>query len=1030
MCTVVWGQKFSYSVYNEKNGVKQPYVYGITQSDNGYLCFVTSEGAFRFDGKTLVRIDTKNRIKEPFYKSILVTKDKNIFLGSNSGGFYQFQEDKLVFKRKTDKNTTPVNAILELDKSIYACYQNGEILSLDPVSKKISRFTLPKDHVYSQFAVYNNNIIATFEAGFHVVEIKKNKLNIVKTLKVNDDAIESIHATKTELYIGTAASGVYTYREAEGLKKMNLGSEFDQAGIKSICKDKMSSLWISIFGKGVFEIKRNTETGKYYKRTQLTTSRGLPSEFISKIFIDDESNLWFGSYGEGLLKLNSNFLIEYDLSSLNLGVLVNTISGKDELLCGMEKGIAVLDPINDTMYPWKYNAQLPVDQILSIQYDKNAGITFIGSKNSGLFSLKDGEKTIKKIFLSDDNLSKTIRHLTVAEDQLFISTLNGLYEYSIKTGKITVYSAADGLPHNSINSTYLLSDGKLLIATVSSGIFYLENNKIQEMKTESSYGMLDVFSFLEDRRGGIWMGTNGQGLLHLVKGKITQIGTQKGLYSNFVYQLSLDKKNTIWCGHFGGLSRVNMNEKVVQRYGDDHNLATDFIMNSVNVDANNNLWFGTNKGLLEFSLFHDKYNLKQLKPMYVSAYSSSELLTYSETLLLPFSERNIRIHFKAISLSNPDEVYYQYRLLGSQNEDWSKVQQTNSAAYPYLWEGSYSFEVRVRIGKGEWSAPENIVNVIVEKPIWKQWWYMMLMLICGAGLIVFLVNYRTLKLRRQKDELEVKLAVRTKEIEQQKNQIKIQYQETQDSINYGVRIQRSLLPEASRLAAIIPESFVFLQPKDKVSGDFYYFERFNDKLIITVADATGHGVPGAFISLIGFVTIKELINRREFEAPDQILANLDRELNHTLHQFNAPGEGKDGMDMAICEIDLISLKIKMASALRPIWIFRSGEFEKIRSSKSTIGGGMNGTNAPLKEFDLEERQLQKGDTIYMFSDGYVDQFGSELNKKLMSKRFLNLLTENNHRPMAEQGKIVANFLNDWKGDFDQTDDILVIGLRL
>jgi ligand-binding sensor domain-containing protein/serine phosphatase RsbU (regulator of sigma subunit) len=1021
-------QEFSFSVFNEANGIEHPYIYNIKQNPEGYLCFTTSEGAYMFDGINFKRIDRKKDVSAPFFKSILISKDNSIYLGTNTGGLYRYVKGEMDLKINSKENTSPVISIVEKNKSIYAFYQNGEIREIRE-DNKTRIYKLEEGHLYTCFEKYRTDFVVSYESGFKLVRIREGKISVIKDVIVNDDAVESVCVGIGNLFLGTANSGLYAYNESKGLRKINLGDDIDNANIKSICHDKLNSIWISVYGVGVYEVKRNSQNGAYYRRSELTLSKGLPSADIYEIFIDRESNMWFGSYGKGLIKLNSNFLVQYNLSKFGLGDYVYSIAGENKQYCGMENGIVVIDPIYDTMYAWDYNKQLPKDKIKALAFDKRTKTIFVGTNKNGIYYINHGDRKLQHFDLSEDNLSKSIRHLNIVGSKLYVSTLNGLYQLDIATGKKRLFSAVDGLPHNTINSTYLKTDGKLLIATVSSGIFYLENNKIQEAKTSQSFGMLDILAFEEDRMGGIWMATNGQGLLHLINDNLTQLNTENGLFSNFIYQLSLDKKNTIWCGHKGGLSRVNMNEKVVQRFDKRNKLDMEFIFNATNTDDDNNIWFGTNEGVVQFSLFHDKFNTDEIRPIVVSAISDEKELKIKGKIYLPNSRNKLKIIFRAISLSNPGEVYYQYRLKGFEDK-WSNTSLDNFVEFSALPDGDFVFEVRSRIGNGEWTKPYVLSEINVEKPLWKKWWFSLGFLTVIIGLVALVVRFRTQTLKNQKDELENKLAIRTQEIERQKNQLKIQFTETQDSINYGVRIQKSLLPDPNNLKNIVPDSFIFIQPKDKVSGDFYYFEKLDNRVIISAADATGHGVPGAFISLIGFVTLKEIVNRKGINSPAEILTVLDHEINKSLHQFSGAGDGKDGMDMAICEINLDTLELKMASALRPIWIFRKGVFEKIRSSKSTVGGGMEGIDAPPKDFDLEIRQLEKGDTIYMFSDGYVDQFGSVLNKKLMSKRFLNLITEHNHLPMQEQGEIISKFLNDWKGDYEQTDDILVIGLRV
>ncbi len=1028
MSAPILAQELSFSTYNQKQGIKQPYVYNITQNDQGFLYFTTSEGAYRFDGLKFERIDGNNVLKEPFFKSILILEDRTTFLGTNTGGVFRFKNGKVIWKFISPLHTAPVIKILEHQDKYYAFYQNGAILE---ISKNGSRKfqSLTPGYLYSSFSAYRGKFIAGKDIGFTVFSIEKGNVKEEKTITVNNDAVESICVTKKTIFLGTGNSGLYIYENGQ-LSKLDLKDDaLNKCNVKAIYKDELSSIWISAYGMGVYEIKRNSSTGVYYVRTTISMEKGLPNKYVTSLFLDRESNLWMGSLGGGVSKLNSNSLIQYDLTEYGYGNSVFSIYQSKRQICGLKGGILEIDSDSDEIAEFFWNSQLPKDNITSINYHNATKTFYIGTEKSGLYAATKGNKVLKHIPLSIDYLSRHINHVNVVENLVYLSTMNGVYRYNIITQAIDHFSSKDGLPNNVVVSTFFKSDGKLLIGTRSKSLFYLQNNEIGEIRMENPYGLLNINNFAEDRRGQIWISTNGQGVFHLTDKQFNRMSTGIGLYSDYVYQMIIDKKNTVWCGHRGGLSRITDKEKILDKFDFSDNVTMDFLLNACAIDALNNVWLGTDAGALKFSILQDKFNIFNAKPVMINAMVNDIIVDNPSELNLRYQKNQIKFIFQTISLTFPEEVLYQYRLKGLDNK-WSAPSSDNTATLGQLMDGEYQLEVRSKVGNGDWSEAVVLSQIYVAPPFWFQWWFIVLFVVVVMSFGVGISSYRTRALKKQKVILEAKLSIRTKEIENKNAKITQQFDEIQESIDYGVRIQKSLLPEISTLKKYIPDSFLYFQPKDKVSGDFYYFEKFNDRLIVSVADATGHGVPGAFISLIGFVSLKEIIHRSAINNPAQILSELDEEINTTLGQYNRLGDGKDGMDMAVCDIDLKTYKLVMASALRPIWLFRDGKFEKIRSSKSTVGGGMANENAPRKEYDGEERQLKKGDTIYMFTDGYVDQFGSDRDKKLMSKRFLNLLQENYHLSMEEQGKLISEYLNSWKGNRDQTDDVLVIGLRL
>ena len=273
-------------------------------------------------------------------------------------------------------------------------------------------------------------------------------------------------------------------------------------------------------------------------------------------------------------------------------------------------------------------------------------------------------------------------------------------------------------------------------------------------------------------------------------------------------------------------------------------------------------------------------------------------------------------------------------------------------------------------------------------------------------------------LEGQKSELEQQVKIRTSELEQKNRDIL-------DNLHYARRIQSAILPETKQIFNALKDAFILYLPKDIVSGDFYTFSFRNEKVILAAADCTGHGVTGAFMSMIGSSQLNQIVNERGITQPAKILNHLNTGIVEALKQN--PTEVNDGMDIALCSLDLTTKKLEYAGANRPLWLIRDSEWNEIKPDKLAIGGFR------LKEdmsFTNHELQLHKGDIIYLFSDGYADQFGGEDGKKMLSKRFRDKLFSMQSMIMREQEKELLSYFNNWKGTHDQVDDVLVIGIRI
>ena len=250
------------------------------------------------------------------------------------------------------------------------------------------------------------------------------------------------------------------------------------------------------------------------------------------------------------------------------------------------------------------------------------------------------------------------------------------------------------------------------------------------------------------------------------------------------------------------------------------------------------------------------------------------------------------------------------------------------------------------------------------------------------------------------------------------------------SIQYASKIQEALLPTKEN-RSLFKDSFVILMPRDIVSGDFYWYSKVDDELIFAAVDCTGHGVPGAFMSMIGNTFLHQIVNEKKVTTPSEILNELREKVINALITEGDGKMRKDGMDMSICTLNQKTNKVQFAGANNPAYICQSGEMRILKGDKMPVGY----THGESTSFQNQEMQLSEGDAIYLFSDGYADQFGGDpkikaSGKKMKYKPFRNLLHKNHTLAMSEQKELLLDIFHNWKGDFEQVDDVLVIGVRV
>jgi len=284
-------------------------------------------------------------------------------------------------------------------------------------------------------------------------------------------------------------------------------------------------------------------------------------------------------------------------------------------------------------------------------------------------------------------------------------------------------------------------------------------------------------------------------------------------------------------------------------------------------------------------------------------------------------------------------------------------------------------------------------------------------------------NKKIVEQNEQITEAMEELVVLNEAISRQKNEIV-------DSINYAQRIQSAMLPPESYINELLIENFILYKPRDIVSGDFYWIKQVNQYVIVVAADCSGHGVPGAFMSMLGISYLNEIVQRREITQANHVLNELRNQIKHSLRQHGKPDESKDGIDMAICVIDMKNKKMQYAGAYNPLYLIKEEQgtpiLTEIKADRMPLGYYPGKDRA----FTNHDVAIEAGDTFYIFSDGYNDQKGGENNRKFMSGNFKNLLLEIHDQPMLEQKRILEKTITDWMGNQTQMDDILVVGLRI
>ncbi|MFQ3579940.1 MAG: triple tyrosine motif-containing protein, partial [Bacteroidales bacterium] len=476
--------------------------------------------------------------------------------------------------------------------------------------------------------------------------------------------------------------------------------------------------------------------------------------------------------------------------------------------------------------------------------------------------------------------------------------------------------------------------------------------------------------------------------------------------------------------------------------------------------ADSKMYFGGQNGLTAF--YPDSIQVSNYKPNIVitdlkifnkSVEINSEILgmkileksiTFTDEIELSYRHSVFSIEFASLDYTFPENNKYKYKMVGF-DEDWIETNaKKRFATYTNLSGGEYVFKVRATNSSGVWNDMEKSLKIKVNPPFWKTAWFFSVLLILLLICIYVFIKVRERQLIKEKDKLEFQVKERTMEINMQKEEIEQQrdrLNETNnelrrinhlisDSLVYAKKIQEAMLPNPDVIKTYLSDFFLFFMPRDIVSGDFYWFYHLNDKIYLAAADCTGHGVPGAFMSMIGTTLLNEIVVEKEEYTPSEILLKLNAGVIKALNQQtgNSNLTQDDGMDITICAIDKSKNKVEIACANHVVYIVDDDEMITIQGECISIGGMFSVVGK--RQYSNYVFPLNSGMLIYMFSDGYQDQFGGEKNKKFLGSKFKEMLYNNRHYPMNKQRDILEERFKDWKGGNKQVDDILVMGLKL
>lgn len=1031
-----FAQTYYFDNYSVVHGLAQSKVYSLLQDRDGYIWLGTAAGVTRFDGVVFNNYSSEDGLAPGSVRTILQDSKGNIWFGHNDGGLTR--HDGKAFKTSPlggEIIKSDITSLMESDDGqlwITSAASGAVLLSnpfddLDKIKYEQFKGNRLSDRVFNSYKDRKGTMYFITDMGITVFnqEIKNfENFNLAKLPKFN--AIITMHEDQEgNFWFGTYNGGLFKYTTStDELKFYDTRDGLSHIWISYITSDSKGNVWIGTWGGGITRIR-----GNEFKI--FNTSNGLPDNEIRFITEDLEKNILIGTNNNGLAIFKGEQFVSYletdGLVNPQVWAILQDNDGK--MWLGTEKGLSVFDPKKgkSSFVNYNYEKNFIPDKIRFIRKDSNNNI-WIGTDGSGIlyYNPKKGKFDNPTIEFLAKGLFPGRQLIVTAfeidkEDNLWFGTTDGLAYYESKTKQGQRLTQAYGLAGNEISALLLDSRNILWVGARGKGISMIADTLIKKIDIEEVFTPICM---AEDKNGNIWIGTESNGVLVYNRDSIIlRLREKSGLLADYITSISVDNYNNIYIGTNRGLNKFIQEENKIYTFTRKNGFTgIESKNNAAYRDKEGKLWFGTVNGVMVYdpSLARKDYPdpITHITGFKVN-YADREMLP---GLALNYREKSVFFSYNSICLTNPDAVRYQIMLEGA-DPDWRPITTRTSEIYSALPPGRYTFMVKASNSEGVWNPEPIQYSFRINAPWYQRWYSILSFIVFGLIVIIVYIRYREKKLIMEKKVLEEKVAERTHEISLKNAELAEKNKDITDSIRYAKRIQDAILPEDR----ISPDTFVLFKPKDIVSGDFYWFMTKDGKELIAAVDCTGHGVPGAFMSLIGHSSLNKIVHELGITQPAEILDLLNAEVYKTLHQREDFGEEvRDGMDIAlICYTKKKSL-LEYAGAYNSLYMVRNGELIETKANKFAIGHALRDD---AQKYENQTIKIEKGDTVYLYSDGYSDQFGGEEGRKFMSKNLKNLLLSIQDKSLEEQKAIMDQTFEEWKGTFDQIDDVLLIGRR-
>lgn len=1092
-----YSQSSNFITFGVEEGLIQSHVQSIQQDNEGNLWIGTIGGLTRYNGTRFINYTQENGMSEDWVTSSLKDRQGNLWFGHWGGGIsvFDFQKKKFIdLKSEIYTDYKKITCLAEeANGNIYAGTEGAGIFVFKPFAEYSSDSAISakpekiegigsSDNIPIINALFISTDKLWIGTNYGLMAFDLSGKKVLGQLNSSNGfpghAVQCIiQPFEKEIWLGTDNAGIIRLRtdkinfsgiDSGATRKITRADKLTSDNIKSLFMDNNRVIWIGTKNDGINQFISRGGNNDFVDGEITTFSNKFEQKYYNaNVFYQDrEENIWIGTE-IGLHRYTGEL---FRVFNYNDGLISNLVwailhDSKENFWFSTSEGVSRFTfPENNGQKQYNnpivknYTVAngLPDNLIVSM-FEDSKGNIWLGTQDKGVSVLSREIKMVRKEEVETEIIKNYSVKEGIADNNIFsigedgagniwLGTRNGATRLNPETKEVKNFTVEEGLGGNKVYKIFGDSKNNLWFGILGGYLTRFDGNEFKTFNLNQKF----ILTMDEDKQGNIWFGAYGGGIIKYnpaendAAKQFQTFTVEQGLSSNSPLFIVCDDSNNVWIGQSRGIEKLDVQTNRFSLYARQQGFpGVETNENAVAIDKDRNIWFGAIKGVIKFSPSKEKKS--QAEPL--TNILSLKLFMKEIPFNTDFSYNENYLSFSslAVCLTNPKDVLYQYKLEGFDAE-WLAPTQSTGITYSNLPPGEYTFMVKASNGENVWNSNPATFQFKISPPFWETLWFRVSAGIFILSLIIVIIKWRERALKKEKKILEEKVEKRTRELREEKELVEKQNVEIQkknlnitESIGYAKRIQQAILPSIDVVNNMLPESFIFYKPKDIVSGDFYWIHQTGSKVLFAAVDCTGHGVPGAFMSIIGHNILEQISREQRFQEPAQLLDTLAKEVSSSLKKSSATSL-KDGMDIALCSYDKITNSLQFAAAgnslyivnpNRNSWPANSVRFQdnlpgtEVKADKQSIGAQT--VNKPFTNHRID---LQKGDMLYIFSDGFADQKGGADKKKFYYAPFRKMLCDMYALPLADQRKILKETITAWMGDTEQYDDMLIFGVKV